>query len=83
MKYQLIKHNKSGSKLVKMYDSLDEVKKAIAVQGLRFESLSYVGGWPLFTDNNRKVWSVQGAAMFDTGDYVVCSLPQKEAESFQ
>lgn len=82
MKYQLLRHNKTGSRLLAMLDSMDEVKQKIAGMGLRFEGLSYIGGFPTFSDGKRKTYSVQGAVMFDTGSHVVCSLPQKEAESF-
>jgi len=80
MKYQLIKHNKTGSKQVSLLDTLKEAQHAIVSQGLRFIELSYIGGFPLFADDKGKNWSIQGQV---DGMQIVCSLHKDDALSFE
>lgn len=80
MKYQAIQHLKTKSKLLKMCDSLQEAKQVIMDKGAKYNGRSYIGDFPTFSDNG-KTFSIQGAVMFDTGNYIVCSLDNKEVEN--
>jgi len=80
MKYQALQHLKTKSKLLKMCDTLQEAKNVIMAKGARYERLSYYGGFPTFSLGS-KTFSIQGAVMFDTGNHIVCSIPQKELET--
>ena len=80
MKYQLIKHNRTGSKQVALLDTLKEAQEAVNGQGLRFVELSYIGGFPVFTDSKGKSWSVQGQV---DNMQIVCSLHKDDALSFE
>lgn len=80
MKYQAIKHNKTGSRALGMYATITEAHKAIQAKGGRFWAISYLGGFPTFKDDKNKIYSIQGYAE-PWG--VVCSVPQKEVEALQ
>jgi len=79
MKYQVVKNNKTGARLLSLHSTLDEAHTALKQLGARFEGLSYYGGFPTFKDEKGKVYSIQG---FVEGMNVVCSLPQKEIEAY-
>lgn len=59
MKYQLIKHNKTNSRTIGVYDTLKAAKREIMSMHGNLVSNSYVGGFPVFNVNN-KVYSIQG-----------------------
>ncbi len=80
MKYQLLQHLKTKTKVLEIYDTLAECKSFAKQDGVKFEGLSYVGNFPTFSDNSGKFYSIQGLA---EGLNIVCSLPKGEAESFQ
>ena len=83
MKYQIVKHNKTGARTIAMLDTLQAARERVVQMGLYFDGLSYVGGFPTFrTGDGRKLYSIQGSVEVVAGQSVVCSLPQKEAESF-
>lgn len=62
-------------------ENLPEATGFVKRLGVRYEGLSYIGGFPTFTDTKGKTYSVQGSVRVGDRD-VVCSLPQKEAEGF-
>ena len=59
MKYQLIKHLKTKTKLLKMFETVQEAKKYIESTGARFNGLSYIGQFPIYVDGHSK-YSIQG-----------------------
>ena len=84
MKYQLIKQLKTKSKQIILVDRVEDMKVIVREKGLRFEGLSYVGGFPMFTDANLYNYSVQGYCELGYGkNGIVCSLDKKVAESFE
>lgn len=84
MKYQVIKHLKSSSRVLAIVGTLEEAKATLYEKlpkntGIRFAGISYIGGFPQYEDTKGKMYSIQGYAE-PWG--IVCSLPQKEVESF-
>lgn len=73
MKYQLIQHLKTKSKVVEMYDSVEECKMFTKQPGVIFVSFNYIGGFPIYNANN-KVYSIQG---YSTEYGIVCSIPEE------
>lgn len=60
MKYQVLKHLKTKSKLIKLCDTAYEAKKLLENElGARFSEFSYMGGFPVFVDGYT-TYSVQG-----------------------
>lgn len=83
MKYQAIQHLKTKSKLLKICDTLQEANNEIMKKGARYEGRSYVGGFPTFSSPiGNKRYSIQGACLLSNGNFIVCSLPNKEIEIF-
>ena len=80
MKYQAIKHNKTGTRLLKLCDTLLEAVEVIKSTGAKYVELSYVGGFPVYRDQKGKGYTIQGAHVFDNGQYVVCSLDAKDLD---
>lgn len=83
MKYQAIKHNKTGTRLLGLFDTLHEAHERIRKEGGRYEGRSYIGGFPVFTDEKRRTYSIQGGVEFSisngvTTNLVVCSLNDRE-----
>ncbi len=78
MKYQLIQHLKTKSKVLTMYDTLADCHQFADQEAITFVGLNYIGNFPIFNGNG-KVYSIQG---YDTNYGIVCSLPKGEAESF-
>ena len=79
MKYQAIKHNKTGSRGLGMFATLAEAVEVIRSKGASFHGISYFGGFPTWKGEDGKVYSVQGYAE-QWG--IVCSLPKDEVETF-
>lgn len=80
MQYQLIKHNKTNSRTLGFYPTLERAKQVIAIKKLVFRELSYVGQFPTFSDEKGKTWSLQGRHE-QLG--IILGLPKGEAESFK
>jgi hypothetical protein len=80
MKYQVIKHNKTGTRQLALVDTIEQAKAYMTELGARFWAISYMGGFPIFKDAKEKQYSIQGYAL-PWG--IVCSIPQKEAEACQ
>lgn len=80
MKYQVIKHNKTNTRTLALFDTIEDAKEKIASLGGKFWAISYMGGFPTFKDAKDKMFSIQGYAE-PWG--IVCSIPQKEAEMCQ
>jgi hypothetical protein len=55
MKYQAIKHLKTKTKLLGLFDSLKETENEIKKTGARFENLSYYGGFPTYKNQNQRL----------------------------
>lgn len=79
MKYQLIRHFKTVSRVLTVYDTLADCHKFADQDTVKFNGLNYIGNFPIFNDNRGWVYSIQGLS--DLG--IVCSLPKGEAESFK
>ncbi len=77
MCYQVVKNLKTTAKILCVYDTIEDARGYLYRIGARFESLSYIGGFPVFTDKNGKTLSIQGLS-----NGRVVSLPQREKESF-
>lgn len=80
MKYQLIRHFKTVSRVLTVYDTLEDCHKFASQESVVFTGLNYIGNFPIFNDNRGWVYSIQGLV---DGLNIVCSLPKGEAESFQ
>jgi hypothetical protein len=78
MKYQVVLSLKTTRRGVGVYETLDEAKAYLSGIWARFEALSYLVGFPIFSDAKGRSLSVQG--LTDSG--MVCSLGQREKESF-
>lgn len=63
-----------------MCETLQEAKQVIMDKGARYEGRSYMGGFPTFSLESKR-FSIQGAHIFDNGEHIVCSLPEKELET--
>ncbi len=59
MKYQVLKHLKTKSKLVAMCDTLAEAQNVLAEKGATYWKLSYIGSFPIYT-NAKDTYSIQG-----------------------
>jgi hypothetical protein len=79
MKYQAIKHNKTGSRLMMLCDTLSQAQFQMTKKGALFNGLSYVGNFPTFMDEKHRLYSIQGAVEIGNS-HVVCSLDKKEME---
>jgi hypothetical protein len=77
MQYQIVKHNKTGSRTLGFYPSVADTKCAMSKLGLQFREVSYMGGFPVYADPKGKTHSVQGYA--ETVG-VVCSLPDEDVK---
>ena len=85
MKYQIIKHNKTGSKKLAMVNTMAEAKEFVKNidtknLGMLFNGLSYIGQFPTFVDNKNKIYSIQGSV---DGLGIVCSLPKEDLAEYQ
>lgn len=78
MKYQTIKHLKTKSKVLALSDSFAEAITAIPAPAA-FVELSYVGGFPVFTDA-KHYYSIQGQV---EGLEIVCSLPEADTAPYK
>lgn len=63
MKYQAIQHLKTKSKLLGLFDSFAEARKAITDRGGVFQKFTYVGGFPLYENEKGQTFTVQGYAL--------------------
>jgi hypothetical protein len=87
MKYQALEALKTKTKLLKMCDTLPEAISVITSLGARFESLTYIGGFPHFvrlpagTETRQRHYEIQGSCDMGNGQSVVCSLDKKELEA--
>jgi hypothetical protein len=80
MRYQAIKHNKTGTRTLKVCDTLadavQEVKKQSKTNSMRYNGQSYIGGFPTWLDmDTHKLYSVQG---LNEHFGVVVSLDKRE-----
>lgn len=78
MKYQALKHLKTKSKLLGMFDTIVEAREAIRLsdpQATR-QGDSYIGGFPFYHDTttqDARPYTIQGSVA--VGDrHVVCSI---------
>lgn len=79
MKYQVVKQLKTKTKQVALLNTLDEAKNYLNNINARFESISYYGGFPIYSIDKKQIYSIRGLA---ENFNIVCSLPQKDIESF-
>lgn len=82
MKYNVIRHLKTKSKSVGMFDKPSEAKQKLKELGAVWYETSYIGGFPLF-NGDKGVYSVQGAVMTDIGTSIICSLHKEAVEYFK
>lgn len=59
MKYQVLKSLKTKSKLIRLCDTLQEAKDTLVSLNAHFCELSYVGQFPVYSDN-KHTYSIQG-----------------------
>ena len=78
MKYQALKGLKTKTKVLGIFDTLQEAHQVITMAGGIFQCFSYIGGWPAYSDNKNYHYNIQGLA--DIG--VVCSIPKQELDQF-
>lgn len=83
MKYQVIKHNKSGTRQLAVYESLESAKLLLAGKlNAHYKGLSYIGQFPLYKDFTKGLtYSIQGWTLVG-GTPVVCSLSAADTLSF-
>lgn len=80
MKYQIIQHNKSGTKLLGAYrETFSDALAYVRTLG-RYEGLSYVGSFPMFRNEKGRLYTIQGSVEIGVSR-VVCSLDKKELEA--
>lgn len=80
MKYQALKRLKTKSKLIGLCDTLLEAHKLIRKDGGEFVEFAYIGGWPVYRNNDTgRVYNIQGLVE-DLN--IVCSLNKDELQKF-
>ena len=77
MKYQVIKHNKTGLKQIGLVDNIEQAISKLTTIGAKFNKTSYIGGFPIFIDSKNKIYSIQG---YFLPQGIVCSIPDKDIE---
>lgn len=77
MEYQLVKHNKTCTRQIGLFDTLEQAKREIMSMGGNLVSNAYAGGFPIF-NANCKVYSIQGSVLVNDTERVVCSIDKKE-----
>lgn len=87
MKYQIVKRLGRGSRS-HVVATFKEALEYLLTIGARFECVSYMGGFPVFTrqlKTRRETYSIQGLHEHTqpSGEVVgiVCGLPKNEVES--
>ncbi len=83
MTYLLHVHLKTKMKLIGEYQTLEEVKKGIMANDLKFKEINYYGGNPVCIDAKGKPYSLTGALRTDVGTYITCSLPEADVQSLK
>ena len=78
MKYQALKGLKTKTKVLGIFDTLEEAHSAIVSVGGQFHGFSYMGGFPAYVDEKNYHYNIQGLA--DCG--VVCSISQEKLAAF-
>lgn len=78
MKYQTVKHLKTKSKTIAISDTFAQALAMIPAPAT-FRELSYMGGFPVFTDGKHS-YSIQGKS---DAYGVVCSLPSSDTEAYK
>ena len=80
MKYQALKGLKTKTKILGIFNTLEEAHKAIIASGGVFKCFSYMGGFPAYIDDKNYHYNIQG--MVEIGAGVVCSIPPEELNQF-
>lgn len=78
MKYQAIKHNKTGARVLGVYEDIEQAKRAIIAatkERGHYVGNSYIGGFPMYEGHDGKRYSIQGR---DDHFGIVVSLPDNE-----
>ena len=78
MKYQVLKQLKTKNKLLKLCDTLKEAKEYLQAIGASYNSLSYIGQFPIYVDGY-KTYSIQG---LHTGYNIVLGLSKEDLATF-
>lgn len=79
MRYQLIQHLKTKSKVISIEPNVEATMQKLGELGAYFVGHSYIGNFPIFNANT-KVYSVQGLA---DGLDIVCSLKAEDLAKAQ
>ncbi len=82
MKYQVIKHLKTKTKVLDICDTMNEADRVITEQDAMFKGFAYIGGFPIFYDDIGRRYSIQGLVPLVDGGGVVCSIPHKELKIY-
>ena len=78
MKYQALKGLRTKTKVLGVFNTLNEAHQAIRDAGGVFKCFSYIGGFPAYIDDKNYTYNIQGQA--DIG--FVCSIPTDELSKF-